>query len=170
MSRLGELFEGVRDAFADNGGTSSVVFGEREPPRQDNQGVSGASRIVFVPCEGDTVGNLQPGQEGNPGLLQANAVVYVWAHDPDNPEDELAQYEATRDLFGALFVFLWTLSAGTITFGKVSRVKTLERLVGAEWKFSITVRDDLEFDQYDTTTEPLIPAPRFVFTLPSAGA
>lgn len=164
---IGELFQAVRDAFADNGGTASVVFGEREPSRQDNQGVGGASRIVVVPCEGDAIGDVQPGQEGNIGALQAKAVIYVWASDPAAPEDEAAQYVATRALFGALFVFLWTASAGKIQFGKVTRVKMLERLLGAEWKFTVSLRDDLEFDPYTLTTEELIPAPRFVFRLPA---
>lgn len=167
---IGELFQEVLESFADNGGTTSVVFGEREPARQDNQGPAGASRIVFVPCEGDAIGDVQPGQEGNIGRLQAKAVVYVWAHDPDDPEDEAAQYIATRALFGALYVFLWQASAGTIQFGRVTRVKMLERLVGAEWRFAITLRDDLEHEAYTLTTDELIPAPRFVFTLPSAGA
>lgn len=166
---IGELFQAVADAFEDNGGTTSVVFGEREPARQDNQGVGGASRIVFVPCEGDTIGDVKPGQEGNLGRLDAKGVIYAWAHDPDDPEDEAAQYIATRALFGALYVFLWQASAGTIQFGKVSRVKSIERLDGTEWKFTITLRDDLEHEPYTLTTDELIPAPRFVFTLP-AGA
>jgi hypothetical protein len=164
---IGELFQAVRDAFAGNGGTTSVVFGEREPTRQDNQGPAGASRIVVVPCEGDAIGDVQPGQEGNIGALQAKAVIYVWASDPDAPEDEAAQYVATRVLFGALYSFLWRASAGTIQFGRVTRVKMLERLLGAEWRFAITLRDDLEFDPYTLTTEELIPAPRFVFRLPA---
>lgn len=165
---IGELYQAVADAFDDTLGTTSVVFGEREPARQDNQGLEGASRIVFVPCEGDAIGDVKPGQEGNIGRLDAKAVVYVWAHDPDDPEDEAAQYIATRALFGALFVFLWQASAGTVQFGRVTRVKMLERLDGTEWKFTITLRDDLEFDPYALTTEDLIPAPRFVFASPSA--
>jgi hypothetical protein len=168
MSTLGDLFEAVRDSFADDGGTASVVFGERETGRQDNAGAGGASRIVFVPFEGDQVGSVEPGEEDNPGLLRVSCTLYVWAIDPDNPEDELAQYNATRALLGALFVYLWRLSAGAITFGKVSRVRAQERSDGAEWKCTFTLRDDLVFEQYTITTEPLVPAPRFVFTLPGA--
>lgn len=167
MSALGDLFSSVRDSFSDS--ASSVVFGEREPSRQDNQSVSGASRICFVPCDGDAIGDMEPGKEGNLGALRARATVYVWAHDPDNPEDELAQYEATRDLFCALFIFMWKRMAGSIKFGAVSKVRAIERLDGTEWKMSFTLRDDLEFEEYTTATD-LIPAPRFVFQLPGTGA
>ena len=163
MSALGELFDSVVAAFVDAGGTSSVVFGEREPPRQDNQGAD-SSRIVFVPCDSDSVGALMPGQEGNAGRLQAAATIYVWACNPDDPENERAQYDATHDLFSALFVYLFRFRAGTITFGKVSRVKMLERLNGAEWKFTITLRDDLPYEPYAQTDGTLVPNPRFTFT------
>ena len=169
MSALGTLFASVRDAFSDSGGSTSVVFGEREPARQDNQSVSGASRICFVPGDGDGIGDMEPGKEGNLGALRARATVYVWAHDPDNPEDELAQYEATRALFGALFVFMWRRSAGFIKFGAVSKVRSFERLDGTEWKMSFTLRDDLEFEEYTTATG-LTPAPRFAFKRPGQGA
>lgn len=163
MSALGDLYDSVASSFADAGGLAQVLFGELEVARQDNQGLQCASRIVFVPCDGDSVGDMLPGQEGAIYELRIGAALYVWAYDPDEPESERAQYEATRTLFAQLTQYLFALSAGTIRFGKVARVKRSERMLGSEWRVSITLRDDLEYARYTSTTDDLIPAPRFSF-------
>ena len=168
-ARITDLYRAAKTAFAesDSFSTTSVVFGEREAARRINEADEGANRIVFVPVEGDAIGEVKPGQEGHIGVLWESCTILVWGRDPNDAEDEAAQYDATRTLFGMIYRALWNAAAGQIRFSKVSRVKAGERVFGTEWRLTISVRDDLTAVADETVTD-LIPDPLIEFTLPVA--
>lgn len=166
-ARITDLYRATKAAFEEASATTSIVFGEREAARRINEAEEGANRIVFAPVDGDAIGEVKPGIEGSIGVLWESCTILVWGRDPEDIEDEAAQYDATRALFGTLFRALWNAAAGQIKFSKVTRVKTAERLFGTEWKLTISVRDDLTAIPDETVTD-LIPDPIISFTLPVA--
>ena len=89
-------------------------FGWRESVRQDNRGPSG--RVVFCPGdESDAAGKedaaqkvrvQSTGTKPNPrslGTLHEIVTLFVAAQDPAYPENELAQYIKTRELYDAVY-------------------------------------------------------------------
>lgn len=112
------LVRGVREYFDENDVSARVEVGWTKRFRTDNQGPGGGNRVVFIPGE-------DAAQPGAPkilkgGVLDRNApqnhvaynprmralawgheplTVCVWALDPERPQDEEAQIEATEDLF-----------------------------------------------------------------------
>lgn len=95
------LFDAVVDRFATEGPDATNLFGWREPARQK----TAEQRIVWIP--GDPVGSI--GVVGaakkidspyrSLATLREIFTVEIGANDPDAPEDERAQYHATRLLF-----------------------------------------------------------------------
>lgn len=94
-------FSAVVERFSDEGIDAENRFGWREPARQK----LAQRRIVWIP--GDTVGglgsvlapkiNVQPYR--SLGTFAELFTVEIGAVDPDDPENELAQYRATRLLY-----------------------------------------------------------------------
>lgn len=125
--------------------TAKVVFGQREPVKQLNQGVGRANRVVFEP--GDPSGKAgspeplrNPG--GNPrpvGRLGEIATVYCWGYDHDHKNDESAHYAVARALFGQVFRALRNAGFGNLKFGAVEWiVDKMERRFGYECRFTVT--------------------------------
>ncbi len=106
---LEKLFLDVKTRFAAESPQINVRFGWREPARQDNQGSGGANRIVFVPGDpsgglGKVAGAAKTGRNPRPlATLGELFTVQVWGLDATKPEDELAQYKATRLLYDAWY-------------------------------------------------------------------
>jgi hypothetical protein len=145
------LYLAVAKAFEDMPHTAMVAFGSREKARQINQGGGTANRVVIEPLEGDVVGELLPprGPGANPlrtATLRSSATVYVWGYDSSAPTNEAMQYRAARELLRHVVSALWSEAAGEVQLGRVQRVKPErgELLHGVEWKFTITLIDDLE--------------------------
>lgn len=106
---LEKLFKDVAARLQAEAPSVVVVFGWREPSRQLNQGVGGGNRIVFTPGAptgdlGKVVGPDKPGRNPRPlATLQEAFTVLIWGYDSSLPEDELAQYKATRLLYDTWF-------------------------------------------------------------------
>lgn len=116
-SGLLALARGVRAYFAGTNVSANVAVGWTARSRIDNQGEGGANRVVFIP------GVLDP-NTGAPKAMKAGTfdrngaqnhiaqsparralawwhepiTVSVWAVDPERPQDEEAQIEATEAL------------------------------------------------------------------------
>lgn len=109
-------YDEVVQRFSDEGTECDFGFGWRETQTQS----SGPRRITFQP--GDATGGLGdfaparfPG--GNPrpiGTLKELVTLFVEARDESNPENERAQYQATRELFDALYRALYLACHGNL--------------------------------------------------------
>jgi hypothetical protein len=93
-------------------------FGWRAPAQQPR-----GARIVWVPGD-DSSGDLgelgpakQPGRDPARPLATLGELftVYLEAHDGSAPENERAQYQATRELFDAWWRAVYLAAHGTVT-------------------------------------------------------
>ena len=144
---LPQLFDAVKARLEAAGVTAEVVFGERQPPQQLNQGTGRANRVVFAP--GDDAGNLgtydapvKPGRAARSlwdWMLLAR--VYVWAYDPSAPEDEIVQWKAVVELHDlvieAIHAFCSAFYAPT---SPKNVAKPNERRFGKEMVFLLVYR------------------------------
>lgn len=92
------------------------VFGWRAPAQQTR-----GYRIAWVPGDdgsgdlGDLGPAQQPGRNPRPVATLAELFTcYIEAHDPSAPEDERAQYQATRELFDAWWRAVYLAAHGTV--------------------------------------------------------
>lgn len=122
---LEKLFDDVEARFALDGLLRSSnppgplapsTFGWREPSRQDIPG----PRIRWVPGDdasgyvGEIAPPKYPGRNPRPlGTLWEQATVYIHGHDASAPEDERAQWKATRLLFDAWWRAIYLAAYGT---------------------------------------------------------
>jgi len=140
-----ELFEDVKDYFALHGYGSSVVFGWREVSKQVNQGTGRANRVVFVPGDdGGKAGKLAPAKIGGRrrqiATYEELFQLRVWGHDPAAPNDERAQYRATRALFDLVLNALRDSACGRYDVGDPKWTTTpVERLFGKELVANVTL-------------------------------
>lgn len=132
---LPELFDAVVARFDLDSTAADQHFGWREPPRHKTS----HARIVWVPGdEGANTGNVDPARNpgGNPrslATLRELFTVYIGADDPRFPEDERAQYVATRLLFDAWVRAVYLAAHGTFLIESVSwNTSKTERRHGAE--------------------------------------
>jgi hypothetical protein len=102
---LEKLYDDVVTRFATESTEVPNVFGWRKPANRGSQ----QNRICWVPGDpsgaaGDVMSARSPG--GNPrsiGTLLEMFTIYVEGRDSSAPENELAQYKATRLIFDAWF-------------------------------------------------------------------
>lgn len=102
-----ELAELVADWFALRGEGTIVTFGPREPGKHINQGRGRANRITVTP--GDDTGKAGALEGGKWGFGRRQIATWIepitwtaWGVDTSRPNDEGAQYQATRALFGRM--------------------------------------------------------------------
>lgn len=115
MFALTHLFDAVTARFQDEGTHVPNLFGWREPAKKTVTG----NRITWVP--GDPNGVLgamtaakQPGRNPRPLMtIEELVTVEIQASDPGNPEDERAQYVATRLLYDAWLRAVYLAARGT---------------------------------------------------------
>lgn len=117
--------------FALDGTACDFAFGWRETQRQ----LTSPRRIVFQP--GDPTGTLGdvaparfPGRNPRPiATLNELVTVFVEAHDAADPENERAQYQATRELFDGFYRALYLACRGTfeVVSSKWDTSKNLRR-------------------------------------------
>ena len=124
----------------------SVVFGWREAPKQVNQGVLGANRVVVSPGDptgkmGDFMSAKLPGRAPRPLATMGELVtLYLWAFDGSDPTDAKAQWAAARRLHDVVFGVLIRTFQGR--FKQVSKQwlnVDRERAFGAEIEAVIMV-------------------------------
>jgi hypothetical protein len=110
-------------------------FGWRQTSRQERPG----PRIVWVPGD-DRTGNVgeiapprYPGRNPRPlGTLVELFTVYITSQDPTAPENEAAQYKATRLLFDAWYRAVYLAAHGTYTIDSVEwEIEKTQRRWGA---------------------------------------
>jgi hypothetical protein len=120
---LEKLFDDVEARFAldgmlrPTGPLAPSTFGWRQPSRQEIPG----PRIIWVPGDDGhgAVGRLAPpkypGREPNRPLatLWEDFTVYIHGQDPTAPENERAQWKATRLLFDAWIRAVYLAAYGT---------------------------------------------------------
>jgi len=134
---LTTLYDDVVSRFELDSTNADQHFGWREPQKFK----SSRARIVWVP--GDESGNAGTMRAArNPGIgsegrslatLAERFTVYVSASDLQFPENERAQYDATRALFDAWVRAVYLAAHGTIVFGDPSWNNSKnERRHGAE--------------------------------------
>ena len=132
---LTELFDAVVTRFENDGTAADQSLGWREPQKHKTS----TARIVWVP--GDESGNAgamapSKNRSGPPrslATLEELFHVRISANDPTAPEDERAQYVATRTLFDAWVRAVYLAAHGTIRFGSPSwNTSKNERRHGAE--------------------------------------
>lgn len=122
---LEKLYQDVQARFAQDGTIADQPFGWRAAPQQAN-----APRIVWIPGDDET-GELgviapprNPGRNPRPlGTLQELFTCLISAQDPGNPEDEAAQYKATRLLFDAWYRAVALSSFGTFAIQRAKWIK-----------------------------------------------
>lgn len=110
------LYDSVRASFIENAINAENVFGWRTPAQYSSE----LPRCAWVPGDdksgtlGELGGARNPGQDPRP-LAQLGELftVYLTAADPRDPENELAQYHATRFLYEAWYVALYRAAHGT---------------------------------------------------------
>lgn len=132
-----QLYDDVVARFELDKTAADQPFGWRET----YQHRTGKARIVWVP--GDETGSAGEMRAArNPGTkaegrslatLGELFTVHVSANDPQFPEDERKQYEATRALFDAWVRAVYLAAHGTILFGSPTwNTDKNERRYGAE--------------------------------------
>jgi len=148
VSALRDLYDQIVALFAADQETTSVVFGYRQAAQQTNQGGGRANRVVIEPMDQGLVGVDQAarGVGGTPlhtSDFLAAATIYIWAIDPNLPNDERSNYEAVDKLRMKVRVALHKAAAGRIWIGKYQRVVTSnERPFGFEWKVTIGIKEE----------------------------
>ena len=132
---LPTLFDAVVARFDTDSTNVDQAFGWREPQKHKGE----RARIVWVPGdEGGNVGDIRSARNpgGNPrsiGTLGELFTVYIAANDPRAPENERAQYEATRALFDAWFRAAYLAAHGTFAVTSATwNTSKNERRHGAE--------------------------------------
>lgn len=139
-----QLVRDVREVFAEEGVTANVVLGEREAPKQINQGPGRANRVVFAP--GDVNGNAgeytaarNPGRNPRPvRTWVASSRVFVWAFDASAPQDEEHQYEAVWTLHDWTVLAIHRKAHGTYQLAAPRWLnKPVERVLGKELVFML---------------------------------
>jgi len=121
---LPQLFDAVNLRFTTEMGGSAPPqsFGWREPAKR-----TGKLRIVWVPGDGDEVGELRgasdPGRDPRPlATLDELFTVYLEAGDATAPETERAQYIAARLLFDAWYRAVYLAARGRFGIKSVTWV------------------------------------------------
>lgn len=123
-------YDAVVQRFSDDGTTCDFGFGWRESTKQ----LASSRRIVFQPGDasgavGDVSGARFPGRNPRPiGTLNELFTVFVEAYDTTDPENERAQYQATRELWDAFYRALYLACYGTF------------EIVSSKWDTSKNVR------------------------------
>lgn len=172
MRDVVDLYQALVTEFATASATTQVVFGNREKYKQINQGTGTANRVVIEPTQGDAVGDfLPPRMPGaNPirvGQLRPTLTIYVWGYDSTAPNDASLQYRAARDLFRKVVSVLHSLGAGEVQVSRVMRVRPEQQIShGEEWKFLVTMIDDLEAITSDAAVTTTDAAVNLQFNLP----
>ncbi len=121
---LQQLYSDVVERFEDEGTEVPNVFGWRKPAERGGL----QNRIVWVPGDpsgaaGALIGARQPGRNPRPlNTLEEMFKVYIEGRDTSDPENELLQYAATRELFDAWYraVYLSTTGRGLVTVKSAS--------------------------------------------------
>lgn len=135
------LFEAVTARFAAEGTEVPNVFGWREPTKHRTT----THRISWVPGDDGALGDMGPAKQPgrNPrslGTLRELVTVYLEAQDASAPEDELAQYTATRLLYDTWWRAVYLAGRGTVAIEKQSWVTAkLERRYGAAIRVVLAV-------------------------------
>lgn len=139
-----QLVAGVREVFAEEGVTANVVLGEREAPKQINQGPGRANRVVFAPGDdsgsaGEYAAARSPGRNPRPvRTWVASSRVFVWAFDPSAPQDEERQYEAVWKLHDWTVLAIHRKAHGTYQLTAPRWLsKPVERVLGKELIFML---------------------------------
>lgn len=162
------VFQDVKQLFADEGATASVIFGRREPTKQINQGTGRANRVVFVPGVAGKLGSYSAARNPNRNprplaTLLENFTVYCWGYDGANPRDELLQYKAVHLVHDQVIraIYLSSRSGhGTVewTDPQVVNDEKVELRFGMEWQFTLTVQSmipDTSWPETDPLHDPM---------------
>lgn len=129
------LYDSVAASFTENNINAENVFGWRTPAQYSSE----LPRCAWVPGDdksgtlGELGGARNPGQDPR-ALAQLGELftVYLTAADPRDPENELAQYRATRWLYEAWYVAMYRAAHGTFKVRSQAWVTTKrERSYGA---------------------------------------
>jgi hypothetical protein len=188
---LSKLVDDVRAYFKVMNCTASVRIGFRERRKQDNQGVGGANRVVFTPCDDNGDGgelsleHLKPGLRditngASPPVVVARfrelftyhriVVVSVWAHDDSKADDEERQIAAVDNLRDLVVQGIKQSQAGAAnafwkktqwTYGPTIPVELRN---GVEWRGWLELREPIP----DRPIEVAYPAP-VLDTVPAKG-
>jgi hypothetical protein len=146
----GELAEDVADWFALEGSSTVVVFGHREGAKQTNQGAGRANRITIVP--GDETGKAGAiasarlgGRHRRQFATWAEALTFsVWGFDASRPNDERAQYSATRALFSQLVEAIRKAQCGRVAISGVKwSTAPSERSFGRSLSFVVSIQSPM---------------------------
>lgn len=131
---LPTLFDAVVARFDLDSTSVEQYFGWREPQKHK----TARARIVWVPGDEGAVGDVRAARNpgNNPRSLATLAelfTVYVSANDPQFPEDERKQYEATRRLFDAWYRAVYLAAHGTFEVASLAwNISKNERRHGTE--------------------------------------
>jgi hypothetical protein len=133
---LPTLFDAVIARFEADGTKADNLFGWREPSKWKQSSVP---RVVWVPGgDGEDAGEIRAAR--NPGAnprsiatLGELFTAHITGSDPQFPEDERKQYEATRLLFDAWYRAVYKAAHGTFSVASLSwNVSKNERRNGTE--------------------------------------
>lgn len=139
---LEKLYADVKTQFLLDGTIADQPFGWRTTPQQAD-----VPRITWRP--GDPSGQLgrmapprNPGRNPRPlGTLIELFTCVISAQDPGDPENEQAQYKATRLLFDAWYRAVYLSSFGTFTIERTDwLIEKTERRFGAAIQAVCTVQ------------------------------
>lgn len=137
---LPALYRGVVARMAAWGHVEEQPFGWREPSKR-----LAGRRIVWVPGDDGDVGEVapprHPGRNPRPlWTIREFCTVHVEALDASSPEDELAQYQAARELLDAWLRAVYLEGHGTVAIVDVRWIddKALRR-AGAAIRVVLTV-------------------------------
>lgn len=158
------VYELAKARFASDGTSVPFLFGWRAPGQQLTTG----RRIVWVPGDpAGNVGSVQPPRNNNltdaRSLAQVEELCTVYVHGEDVllPEDELAQYRATRLLFDAWFRAIHKAAYGTFRLVSVKYVnEKKERRSGATIRVVLAVHAVIPDQPYllEPLEENIVPA------------
>lgn len=162
------LCDATRAFLIEQGSTASVVFGRREPTRQDNQGAGGANRVVFVPGDLSGKGGELVGGVGTKFPFQiagylALFTVHIWGHDATAPNDERAHYRAHRTLFQLVVNALLDTMGARVQFVESEWTMTpVERVFGCSCAYVWSLEDPIP--SLPIATMPAHPAEQPIVT------
>lgn len=149
-SSIPALIERMQALFDDEAAGIVVRFGRRQVTRQSKD-PGGDTRVIIEPGQsGGKLGKIVGARKNTSGARVLRSweeafTVWIWARDPDDPKNELAQYKALTALHNQVTRAMHLSHVALLTFGEPELVlKDIEFSSGMELKQPMNVLSPIE--------------------------
>ncbi|MCB9584557.1 MAG: hypothetical protein H6718_04135 [Polyangiaceae bacterium] len=143
--------------FDDEAAGIVVRFGRRQVTRQSKD-PGGDTRVIIEPGQSAKLGKIVGARKNTSSARVLRSweeafTVWIWARDPDDPKNELAQYKALTALHNQVTRAMHLSHIALLTFGEPELVlKDIEFSSGMELKQPMNVLSPIEDIADETAT------------------